>query len=63
MKKLIAVFAGVLMCSVALADSGLINGAGSSFIYPACTKWFEAYSSVKPDVRFNYQSIGSGGGI
>ena len=40
----------------------LINGAGSTFDYPAFTKWFEAYKKVDPDVRFNYQSIGSGGG-
>jgi phosphate transport system substrate-binding protein len=40
----------------------LINGAGSSFDYPAFTKWFEAYAKTDPSVRFNYQSIGSGGG-
>jgi phosphate transport system substrate-binding protein len=41
----------------------LINGAGSTFDYPAFTKWFEAYAKVDPSVQFNYQSIGSGGGI
>ena len=40
----------------------LLNGAGSSFDYPAFTKWFEAYSAVDATVHFNYQSIGSGGG-
>jgi phosphate transport system substrate-binding protein len=40
----------------------LINGAGSSFDYPAFTKWFEAYGKVDSDIRFNYQSIGSGAG-
>lgn len=40
----------------------LINGAGSTFDYPAFTKWFEAYARVDSDVKFNYQSIGSGGG-
>ena len=40
----------------------LINGAGSTFDYPAFTKWFEAYGENHADVRFNYQSIGSGGG-
>lgn len=40
----------------------LINGAGSSFDYPAFTLWFNAYSKVDPAVQFNYQSIGSGGG-
>ncbi|HXT10182.1 MAG TPA: phosphate ABC transporter substrate-binding protein PstS [Candidatus Angelobacter sp.] len=40
----------------------LINGAGSTFDYPAFTKWFEAYGKIDSNVRFNYQSIGSGGG-
>jgi phosphate transport system substrate-binding protein len=41
----------------------LINGAGSTFGYPIYSKWFDAYIKVDPSVRFNYQSIGSGGGI
>jgi phosphate transport system substrate-binding protein len=41
----------------------LINGAGSTFGYPIYSKWFDAYTKVDPGVRFNYQSIGSGGGI
>ena len=48
----------------ALADSKqLINGAGATFPYPIYTKWFSEYSKVDPSVNFNYQSIGSGGGI
>ena len=39
-----------------------INGAGATFPYPIYSKWFEAYTKVDPSVRFNYQSIGSGGG-
>lgn len=63
MKKIILIFLGG--CCLAALQSGaqtLINGAGSSFDYPAFTKWFEAYRQVDPGVRFNYQSIGSGGG-
>ncbi len=41
----------------------LINGAGSTFGYPIYSKWFDAYTKVDPGARFNYQSIGSGGGI
>ncbi len=41
----------------------LINGAGATFPYPIYSKWFDEYSKVDPSVRFNYQSIGSGGGI
>ncbi len=40
----------------------LINGAGSTFDYPAFTKWFEVYATMAPGIQFNYQSIGSGGG-
>jgi phosphate transport system substrate-binding protein len=39
-----------------------INGAGATFPYPIYSKWFDAYAKIDPSVRFNYQSIGSGGG-
>jgi phosphate transport system substrate-binding protein len=41
----------------------MINGAGATFPYPIYSKWFDEYAKVDPSVRFNYQSIGSGGGI
>jgi phosphate transport system substrate-binding protein len=41
----------------------LMNGAGATFPYPIYSKWFEEYTRVDPGARFNYQSIGSGGGI
>tara|TARA_R110000868_G_scaffold204946_3_gene453155 strand:+ start:21611 stop:22573 length:963 start_codon:yes stop_codon:yes gene_type:complete len=40
-----------------------INGAGATFPYPIYSKWFSEYQKVNKDVQFNYQSIGSGGGI
>jgi phosphate transport system substrate-binding protein len=40
----------------------LINGAGATFPYPLYSKWFDDYAKIDPSVRFNYQSIGSGGG-
>ena len=40
----------------------MINGAGATFPYPIYSKWFDAYTKVDSSVRFNYQSIGSGGG-
>jgi phosphate transport system substrate-binding protein len=40
----------------------MINGAGATFPYPIYSKWFDEYTKVDPSVRFNYQSIGSGGG-
>lgn len=41
----------------------LVNGAGATFPYPIYSKWFDEYAKVDPSARFNYQSIGSGGGI
>lgn len=40
-----------------------ISGAGSTFIYPAMGRWTQDYQQAHKDVRINYQSIGSGGGI
>jgi phosphate transport system substrate-binding protein len=40
-----------------------INGAGATFPYPIYSKWFAEYNKLHPNVRINYQSIGSGGGI
>ncbi len=41
----------------------LINGAGATFPYPIYSKWFDEYHKLHPELDFNYQSIGSGGGI
>jgi phosphate transport system substrate-binding protein len=41
----------------------LLNGAGATFPYPLYSKWVDEYTKVDPTARFNYQSIGSGGGI
>ncbi|HXW83509.1 MAG TPA: phosphate ABC transporter substrate-binding protein PstS [Candidatus Binataceae bacterium] len=41
----------------------LINGAGATFPYPIYSKWFDEYAKANPGIHFNYQSIGSGGGI
>jgi phosphate transport system substrate-binding protein len=39
-----------------------LNGAGATFPYVIYSKWFDVYSK-QHGVEFNYQSIGSGGGI
>jgi phosphate transport system substrate-binding protein len=41
----------------------LVNGAGATFPYPIYSKWFDVYAKENPGIKFNYQSIGSGGGI
>jgi len=45
------------------ADSLNITGAGATFPYPLYSKWFYEYSNSHPGLKFNYQSIGSGGGV
>ena len=45
------------------AGSLLINGAGATFPFPLYSRWFYDYAFIDPSVKFNYQSIGSGGGI
>jgi len=40
-----------------------ITGAGATFPFPLYSRWFYEYGTANPSVRFNYQSIGSGGGI
>src|SRR4029077_16083538 len=51
-----------LLCASAVSAQMTINGAGATFPYPIYSKWFDEYAKVDPSVRFNYQSIGSGGG-
>jgi phosphate transport system substrate-binding protein len=50
------------LCVPALAQTTL-NGAGATFPNPIYQKWFSEYHKAHSDVEFNYQSIGSGGGI
>jgi phosphate transport system substrate-binding protein len=39
-----------------------LTGAGATFPYPLYSRWFNEYA-IRTNVRINYQSIGSGGGI
>jgi phosphate transport system substrate-binding protein len=55
--------AGILALVTAGASAQNINGAGATFPYPIYSKWFSEYSQLHPNVKINYQSIGSGGGI
>ncbi|MBZ5574618.1 MAG: phosphate ABC transporter substrate-binding protein PstS [Acidobacteriia bacterium] len=40
-----------------------IQGAGATFPYLIYSEWFSAYHRRQPEVQFNYQPLGSGGGI
>jgi len=61
--KKIVIAAGVLAIAAMGASAQNINGAGATFPYPIYSKWFSEYSQQHPNVKINYQSIGSGGGI
>ncbi|HLW53576.1 MAG TPA: phosphate ABC transporter substrate-binding protein PstS [Candidatus Angelobacter sp.] len=58
---LIALFL-TLALGGAVAETNL-NGAGATFPNPIYSKWFDEYHKLHPDIKINYQSIGSGGGI
>ncbi|QEM70099.1 phosphate ABC transporter substrate-binding protein PstS [Geobacter sp. FeAm09] len=58
----LALLAVVCTAGQAAAET-LINGAGATFPYPLYSKWFSEYAKIDTSVKFNYQSIGSGGGI
>jgi phosphate transport system substrate-binding protein len=45
------------------AQTVQINGAGATFPNPIYSKWFSEYNKLHPQIRINYQPIGSGGGI
>lgn len=40
-----------------------IQGAGATFPAPLYERWVAEYQKVAPDVKIDYQAIGSGGGI
>jgi phosphate transport system substrate-binding protein len=60
MKTIVA----VLLLAVAsfTASAQQITGAGATFPYPIYAKWAEVYNK-ETGVKFNYQSIGSSGGV
>jgi len=62
-KKLLMAFAALAL-GLGLAQQVTLVGAGSTFVYPIMAKWGDEYNKLtKGQVRVNYQSIGSGGGI
>jgi phosphate transport system substrate-binding protein len=49
--------------SISQSGTVQLTGAGATFPFPLYSRWFYEYAFVDQAVRFNYQSIGSGGGI
>jgi phosphate transport system substrate-binding protein len=64
MKSLFALslVAALSLCSLQ-ADTITLNASGATFPAPLYGRWFAEYSTLHPDVRINYQGIGSGAGI
>ena len=61
-KAAAAVAALALTASVSFAETRL-QGAGATFPNPLYQKWVSEYQKSHPDVKIDYQGIGSGGGI
>jgi len=61
--KMLAIAGCVSALVAGVAAQTQINGAGATFPNPIYSKWFDEYTKLHPEVRINYQPIGSGGGI
>jgi len=66
--KIIRASAATIAAAAALvaglaAQTIQINGAGATFPNPIYSKWFDEYNKQHPNIRINYQSVGSGAGI
>jgi phosphate transport system substrate-binding protein len=63
-RTILAALGCVVALSVgAVAQTVQINGAGATFPNVIYSKWFDEYNKLHPNVRINYQSLGSGAGI
>lgn len=60
---LAAILALAVTGMAARAESTTIQGAGATFPAPLYAKWLDTYNKANPDVKVDYQAIGSGGGI
>jgi phosphate transport system substrate-binding protein len=54
---------GAMILSTACSKAVRLQGAGATFPNPLYQKWVSEYTKLHPDIRMDYQSIGSGGGI
>src|SRR5437762_1717015 len=50
------------MASIANAETDL-KGGGATFPAPIYQRWISEYQKAHPDLKIEYQAIGSGGGI
>ncbi len=63
-KRLMAIGLAALLGSATTANADIrMQGAGATFPAPIYQRWVAEYQKAHPDVKIDYQSIGSGGGI
>lgn len=48
---------------LALSEPVNLTGAGATFPAPIYQRWFQEFNQANPQVRTNYQSVGSGAGV
>src|SRR5258708_39075506 len=58
-----AILALTALAAAPLAAQVKLNGAGATFPNVIYSDWILTYNAAHSDVQFNYQSIGSGGGL
>ena len=63
MKRTTSLTLAALLSAAVPAAAQTINGAGATFPNIIYQNWMLAYNQAHADVKLNYQSIGSGGGI
>src|SRR5947208_12134379 len=64
MNRTKALVLATMLCAAAPAAAQVqLNGAGATFPNIIYSNWMLAYNQAHPEVKLNYQSIGSGGGI
>lgn len=69
MRKIIAIATIAVLLTAAIPSTQsafaqtLIEASGATFAFPLLDLWRVQYSEVEPNIAFNYQSIGSGGGV
>jgi phosphate transport system substrate-binding protein len=61
--KIVLASCAIPFAGCGASDTVTIQGCGATFPAPLYQRWFLEYYLAHPDVRVNYQAIGSGAGI
>src|SRR4051812_30131838 len=61
--KTLATFTIAAIATNAARAEVRMQGAGATFPAPIYQRWVAEYQKAHPDVKIDYQAIGSGGGI